>query len=64
MGGDRSLHYSPAQARLIRERLHMSQAEFARVYGLARGTVSQWENGRSPINSVSASFFGHLNCTL
>jgi transcriptional regulator with XRE-family HTH domain len=33
--------------KLIRERLHLSQSEFARKFGLSVKTVQHWEQGRT-----------------
>jgi putative transcriptional regulator len=41
--------YNPAlpNVRRLRERLGMTQAEFAKRFGLSRRTVEQWEQGRT-----------------
>jgi putative transcriptional regulator len=41
--------YNPAlpNVRRLRERLDMTQAEFAKRFGLSRRTVEQWEQGRT-----------------
>jgi putative transcriptional regulator len=35
----------------IRERQHLTQAEFAARYGISLGRLRDWEQGRSPIDS-------------
>lgn len=41
--------YNPAlpNVRRLRERLGITQAEFAKRFGLSRRTVEQWEQGRT-----------------
>lgn len=60
MGGIAGKHYSPAEARRIRERLKLTPSEFALRFGLSRSTVSQWESGRRKITGITASFFTSL----
>jgi len=42
------LHAPPAEvdAKAIRQRLHLSQAAFARRFGFSVATVREWEQGR------------------
>lgn len=45
---DGTVHDVPApDVRAIRERLHLSQAEFARRFSLSARTVQQWEQRRA-----------------
>lgn len=57
MGGQGHKSYSPKQVKRIRERLGYTQSGFARKFGLARSTVSQWEAGKRPVEGVAAAFF-------
>ena len=44
----RLTHYPPLpDVRSIRKKLRMTQAEFARHFGLSRRTIEQWEQGRA-----------------
>jgi DNA-binding transcriptional regulator YiaG len=49
--------YTPEQAKRIRERMGLSVTEFARKYGLAKSTVSQWETGKRKISGTAAWFY-------
>jgi DNA-binding transcriptional regulator YiaG len=49
--------YTPAQARKIRERTGLSVTGFAKKYGLAKSTISQWENGKRKIVGTAARFY-------
>jgi putative transcriptional regulator len=45
----------PVDVRAIRERLALSQADFAKTYGFSARTIQQWEQGRSqPESAVRA----------
>ncbi|MFL5244702.1 MAG: NadS family protein [Gemmataceae bacterium] len=38
--------FAPVDVRAIRERLHKSQTEFARMIGVSVATLQNWEQGR------------------
>ncbi len=40
----------------IRERVHMSQDEFARQYGFSKRSLEQWEQGRRTPTGASRAF--------
>jgi len=42
----RSFVFEPQDVRGIREKLHKSQAEFARMIGVSVATLQNWEQGR------------------
>ena len=42
----RSFVFEPQDVRAIREKLHKSQSEFARMIGVSVGTLQNWEQGR------------------
>jgi putative transcriptional regulator len=42
----RRFEFSPLDIKAIRERLHKSQAEFARMIGVSVSTLQNWEQGR------------------
>jgi putative transcriptional regulator len=42
----RVFHFEPADVKKIRERLDMSQTEFALMIGVSVGTLRNWEQGR------------------
>jgi len=42
--------------RHIREKFHMSQAQFAREFGFSVRTLQEWEQGRSVPRGVSKHF--------
>ena len=42
----RSVVFEPQDVRAIREKLHKSQSEFARMIGVSVGTLQNWEQGR------------------
>ena len=39
--------HTPVDVRALRKKLGMAQGEFANAFGLAVGTVRDWEQGRS-----------------
>ncbi|MGP6188576.1 MAG: helix-turn-helix domain-containing protein [Vulcanimicrobiaceae bacterium] len=41
------LRYSSEYVRAVRERLKLTQAEFARRFGLSERTIQEWEQGRA-----------------
>src|ERR1041385_3387658 len=42
----RSFVFEPQDVRAIREKLHKSQSEFARMIGVTVATLQNWEQGR------------------
>ena len=42
----RSFVFEPEDVRQIREKLHKSQSEFARMIGVSVATLQNWEQGR------------------
>jgi len=46
MKASRTLHFKPADIRRIRDRLKMSQSEFALMIGVSVATLQNWEQGR------------------
>jgi putative transcriptional regulator len=42
----RRFEFSPLDVKAIREKLHKSQAEFARMIGVSVSTLQNWEQGR------------------
>lgn len=40
-------HYEPVKVKKIREKLHLTQEEFARRLCVSLGTLRNWEQGRS-----------------
>jgi len=42
----RKFVFEPEDVRSIRERLHKSQSEFARMIGVTTSTLQNWEQGR------------------
>jgi putative transcriptional regulator len=45
----------PVDVRAIRKRVRMSQAEFARVYGISKRALQEWEQGgRQPDSAARA----------
>ena len=42
--------------REIRERLHMSQQEFSKSYGIPLGTLKNWEQGRRSIDATALAY--------
>ncbi len=42
----RSFEIRPPDIRLVRERLHVSQSEFALMIGVSTRTLQNWEQGR------------------
>jgi putative transcriptional regulator len=46
----------PVDVRAIRERLALSQADFAKTYGFNARTVQQWEQGRSQPDSAVRAY--------
>jgi putative transcriptional regulator len=42
----RRFEFSPLDIKAIREKLHKSQAEFARMIGVSVSTLQNWEQGR------------------
>lgn len=39
-------HVTPESVASIRAKLHLSQNEFARAFGISAGTLRNWEQGR------------------
>ncbi|MDR0446303.1 MAG: type II toxin-antitoxin system MqsA family antitoxin [Oscillospiraceae bacterium] len=46
--------YTPQEVRGIREKLNMSQGNFANVFGVSRKTVEAWEHGRNKPSGAAA----------
>jgi putative transcriptional regulator len=46
MKASRTFHFKPADIRRIRDRLKMSQSEFALMIGVSVATLQNWEQGR------------------
>jgi putative transcriptional regulator len=42
----RKFHYSTPDVKAIREKLHVSQNEFAHMIGVSENTIQNWEQGR------------------
>jgi putative transcriptional regulator len=45
----------------LRERLNLSQPEFARRYGFNLGTLRQWERGRTSPDEAAQSLLAVIN---
>ena len=43
----RVFHIQPTEIKSIRCKLHVSQNEFARIFGVSAGTLRNWEQGRT-----------------
>ncbi len=46
MKASREFVFDPQDVRAIREKLHKSQSEFARMIGVSVSTLQNWEQGR------------------
>jgi len=46
MKPSRTFHFKPTDIRRIRDRLKMSQSEFALMIGVSVATLQNWEQGR------------------
>jgi putative transcriptional regulator len=46
MKASRTFVFEPEDVRQIREKLHKSQSEFARMIGVSVSTLQNWEQGR------------------
>jgi putative transcriptional regulator len=46
MPPSRTFSFDPEDVRQIREKLHKSQSEFARMIGVSVATLQNWEQGR------------------
>jgi len=44
---------SPVEIRFLRKHVGLSTAGFAKIMGVARETVSRWENGSQPMGAVA-----------
>jgi len=42
----RTFYYQKPDIKAIRKRLHVSQAKFALMIGVSKGTLQNWEQGR------------------
>lgn len=52
----RTFVFEPEDVRQIREKLHKSQSEFARMIGVSVATLQNWEQGRrQPESGTSAT---------
>jgi putative transcriptional regulator len=54
-GGTLKLH-EPVDVRTIRQRLHMTQSDFAARFGIPEGTLKDWEQGRRKPDAAARSF--------
>jgi putative transcriptional regulator len=54
-GGSLKVH-EPVDVKLIRERLHMSQREFAERYGIPQATLQDWEQHRRKPDAATRSY--------
>ena len=52
----RTHHVKVADARAIREQLHMSQQAFARAYGIPLATLKGWEQGRRHPDATASAY--------
>ena len=48
------------QIKAVRLKLHMSQTEFASLFGVSFATVNRWENGKTTPNYRSQRTFDEL----
>ncbi|MCH8125289.1 helix-turn-helix domain-containing protein [candidate division KSB1 bacterium] len=46
MASSRRFEFDPVDIKVIRERLHQSQSEFAMMIGVSVSTLQNWEQGR------------------
>lgn len=46
----------------IRERLHLTQAEFSAYFGVSERTLQQWEQHRSEPNTLARNFLRVIEC--
>ena len=54
LGIDARRHWPDAiSVRVVREALHLSQAQFALRFGLEEATVRNWEQGKSKLNTAA-----------
>lgn len=47
---------TPARLRALRQRLGLTQREFAERYGVPLRTLEAWEQGRFPMDNVTTGF--------
>ena len=50
-----------ADARAIREHLHMSQSEFASAYGIPLATLKGWEQGRRAPDATATAYLSVIS---
>jgi putative transcriptional regulator len=50
----RSFAFDALQVKKIRKKLHLSQSEFSRVFGISAGTLKGWEQGRRKPRGAAA----------
>lgn len=55
-GASRTTHVVVADARAIREHLHMSQQEFASTYKIPLATLKGWEQGRRQPDATASAY--------
>jgi len=53
--------YKPSDVKAVRKQLRASQAVFAKYLGVARKTVSQWEQGVSPPKPIACRFMDEIS---
>src|SRR5437870_9393393 len=46
----------PIDVKAVRKHVKMSQAEFARAYGISKRALQEWEQGRQPDSAAHAYF--------
>jgi len=54
--GSITTHYTPVDIKNIRDKLNMSQSEFATSFGLNVETLRNWEQGKRHPTEFSANF--------
>jgi len=47
------LNMDPQRIRVIRQRMQMTQEDFAHLIGVTFSTVNRWENGKSAPNRIA-----------
>lgn len=52
--GNQGARMEPERIRQIRQRMQLTQEDFAHLIGVTFSTVNRWENGKSSPNRIAA----------